>query len=90
MPIGRQTGLAAILSLALVMSAVAGEPEDVVNPSIDMAAYLAVAAAAAAHRESHRVSEQEFLRLSREPGRSFSMREAAKNMTSCTSSVHST
>ena len=33
-----------------------------------MAGYLAVAPAAAAHRESHRLSEEEFLRFAREPG----------------------
>ena len=38
------------------------------NPQIDMAAYLKVAQEAAAYRESHRVSEAEFLRMSREPG----------------------
>ena len=38
------------------------------NPQIDMAAYLKVAHEAAAHRESHRVSEAEFLELMREPG----------------------
>ncbi|HMF27384.1 MAG TPA: rhodanese-like domain-containing protein [Candidatus Cybelea sp.] len=68
MPIGTKAGVAAIASLALVLSAVAREPGDLANPSIDMAGYLAVAATAAAHRESHRVSEREFLRLAREPG----------------------
>jgi phage shock protein E len=38
------------------------------NPKIDMAAYLKVAQEAAAHRETHRVTEAEFLRMSREPG----------------------
>ena len=38
------------------------------NPRIDMAAYLKVAEEAAAHRETHRVTEAEFLRLMREPG----------------------
>jgi len=38
------------------------------NPRIDMAAYLKVAQEAAAHRETHRVTEAEFLRMSREPG----------------------
>jgi phage shock protein E len=37
------------------------------NPAIDMPGYLAVSAQAAAHRESHRVSEEDFLRMSREP-----------------------
>ena len=37
------------------------------NPSIDMPGYLAVAKEAAAWRETHRVSEEEFIRMSREP-----------------------
>lgn len=44
------------------------KPARIENPSIDMEAFLAVSRKAAAHRESHRVSEEEFLRLSREPG----------------------
>ena len=38
------------------------------NPAIDMAAHLRIAEEAAAHRESHRVSEDEFIAMSREPG----------------------
>ena len=38
------------------------------NPQIDMAAYLKVAHEAAAHRETHRLSEADFLKLMREPG----------------------
>jgi hypothetical protein len=38
------------------------------NPAIDMSGYLRVAQEAAVHRESHRLSEAEFLRMSREPG----------------------
>ena len=37
------------------------------NPSIDMPGYLAVAKEAAAWRETHRVSEEDFIRMSREP-----------------------
>ena len=37
------------------------------NPSIDMPGYLAVAKKAAAWREMHRVSEEEFIRMSGEP-----------------------
>lgn len=36
------------------------------NPAIDMNAYLAVANEAAAYRESHRVTEDEFIRMSQE------------------------
>jgi hypothetical protein len=38
------------------------------NRNIDMEGYLRVSVAAAKHRESRRVSEQEFIRMSREPG----------------------
>ena len=38
------------------------------NPRIDMPGYLRVANEAAVHRESRRLSEEEFLRMSREPG----------------------
>jgi phage shock protein E len=38
------------------------------NPAIDMEAHLRLSAEAARLRETHRVSEEEFLRMSREPG----------------------
>jgi rhodanese-like protein len=38
------------------------------NPAIDMPGYLKVAQQAAEHRENRRVSEDEFMRMSREPG----------------------
>jgi len=44
-----------------------GRP-DIANPAIDMSAYLRVSMEAAAYRQSHRVSEEDFLRMSREPG----------------------
>ncbi|MDZ4812715.1 MAG: rhodanese-like domain-containing protein [Pseudomonadota bacterium] len=62
-----------VISLALwaytsVSPAIAQESAELRNPSIDMQGYLQTSRAAAAHRESRRVSELEFLRLSREPG----------------------
>ena len=38
------------------------------NPAIDMPGYLEVAREAAQHRQPRRVSEEEFMRMSREPG----------------------
>ena len=38
------------------------------NPAIDMKGYLEVSREAAAHRQSRLVSEEAFLRMSREPG----------------------
>jgi hypothetical protein len=39
-----------------------------VNPAIDMEGFLRVSQRAALHRETRRVSEEEFARMSREPG----------------------
>ena len=38
------------------------------NPAIDMDGYLRVSREAAEHRQSRRISEEEFIRMSREPG----------------------
>ena len=38
------------------------------NPAIDMPGYLRIANEAAAHRATRRVSEADFIRMSREPG----------------------
>jgi hypothetical protein len=38
------------------------------NPAIDMDGYLRVAGEAARHREARRVSERDFIEMSREPG----------------------
>jgi phage shock protein E len=40
----------------------------IVNPAIDPAAFLRVAHQAIGHRARHRLSEAEFIRMSREPG----------------------
>ena len=40
----------------------------IANPAIDMDGYLKVALAAARHREARRLSEDNFIRMSREPG----------------------
>jgi hypothetical protein len=56
--------LAALLLASFVPFASAQEA----NPAIDMEGYLRVSMAAARHRETRRVSEQEFIRMSREPG----------------------
>jgi rhodanese-like protein len=51
------------LVLGCIFSAVAQA-----NPAIDMEGYLRVSREAAEHRQSRRVSEEEFIRMSREPG----------------------
>jgi hypothetical protein len=51
---------AAVAFVALAVPAMAQQPQGIANPSIDMAGFLQVSAAAAAHRESRRVSEEAF------------------------------
>jgi hypothetical protein len=53
---------------AVAMPSSAKDAPALANPAIDMDGYLRVAAEAARYRESRRVSEDEFLRMSREPG----------------------
>jgi hypothetical protein len=57
-----------LLVLSLASPVLAEERPRIQNPAIDMEGYLRVAEQAAAHRESRRLSEAEFLRMSREPG----------------------
>jgi hypothetical protein len=56
---------ACLLAFAVAALTVEAAPP---NPAIDMDGYLRVAAEAASHRESRRISEEEFIRMSREPG----------------------
>ena len=46
----------------------AQKAKDIPNPSIDMKEFLKIAPKAAEHRETHRVTEEEFIRMSKEPG----------------------
>ena len=60
-----------ILLVVLVLAAVAVPAvaaDAPVNPAIDMNAHLRVSIEAANHRETHRLSEAEFIRKSRERG----------------------
>ena len=59
-----------ILAMAIVCSiqfADAQKKPAISNPNIDMQGYLKVAAEAAEYRESRRLTEDEFIRMSREP-----------------------
>lgn len=58
----------ALAGLYCAALSAAEQPTPIVNLAIDVQAYLRVAGAATEHRESHRLSEDEFIRLSREPG----------------------
>ena len=44
------------------------QKQGIANPNIDIRGYLRMAAEAAEYRESHRVTEDEFIQMSREPG----------------------
>jgi phage shock protein E len=60
--------LLALTSLCLVPIACAQRKSGIANPAIDMQGYLRVAGEAAEHRESRRLSEEDFICMSREPG----------------------
>src|SRR5438105_4415222 len=62
----------ALISLFAITGAAAAQnpsPQEPppVNPAIDMPGYLRVAAEAAKYRETHRLAEAEFIRVSRQP-----------------------
>jgi phage shock protein E len=57
-----------IVALLLTVSVFAADRKAVDNPAIDMAGFLQDAAAAAEDRELRRLTEEEFLAMSREPG----------------------
>ena len=65
-----KTRLLLVTSLvsALALPVTAKERPQMANPAIDMTGHLRVSAEAARHRQSRRVSEAEFIRLSRQPG----------------------
>jgi hypothetical protein len=60
--------LLALTILCVVPIARAQRNSGIANPAIDMQGYLRVAAEAAEHRESRRLTEEDFIRMSGEPG----------------------
>jgi hypothetical protein len=60
--------LLSLWMLAFAHGAFAVERAELANPAIDMEGFLRVANETAAHRASHRLSEDEFIRMSRVPG----------------------
>jgi rhodanese-related sulfurtransferase len=60
--------LTSLLTSAVSLAAAVQPPAKIVNPAIDMPGYLLVSHEAAKHREGHRVTEDEFIRMSAEPG----------------------
>jgi hypothetical protein len=59
--------LALVVGIVLALPAHAA-PDPLANPAIDMGSYLSISRAAAEHRATRRVSEEDFIRMSREPG----------------------
>jgi phage shock protein E len=59
--------VAALMSIVATSSAQSPRPP-LDNPAIDMPGYLRTSIEAAAHRESHRVSEEQFLAMAAAPG----------------------
>jgi hypothetical protein len=60
--------LLALTLLFVVTIVLAQKKPTIANPAIDMQGYLRAAAEAAEHRESRRLTEADFIRISREPG----------------------
>ena len=58
----------AFCAIVLASDGDAQETPTIANPAIDMQGYLRISSAAALHRAERRLSEAEFLRMSREPG----------------------
>lgn len=67
----KHLALAFLGSLALANGTIAAPitstPQSIPNPAIDMEGYLQVSRAAAKHRETRRLSEADFIRMSHEP-----------------------
>jgi hypothetical protein len=59
--------LLAAIALMAVAAASAQTNSAIRNPAIDMEGYLKIASEAAQQREKHRLSEEEFLKMSRDP-----------------------
>jgi hypothetical protein len=60
-----------LLALAILCVSTGASGQDrsaAVNPAIDMEGYLRISAEAARHRETRRLSEEEFIRMSRDAG----------------------
>ena len=65
----KHLALALSMMCVVVTFAVAAEPDSPPpNPAIDMNGYLRISREAAKHRETRRLSEADFLRMSLEPG----------------------
>ena len=59
---------ALMLGVLCLASNAMAQKDDIPNPAIDMKGYLRLAKEAAKHRESRRLTEEDFIKMSREPG----------------------
>ncbi len=64
----RRSRLLLAVPFLLLASFVLADDGPIPNPAIDMPGHLRLSAEAAKLRETHRVTEDEFIRMSREPG----------------------
>ena len=56
------------LTILFAVPLVRAQKSSIANPAIDMAGYLRVSKEAAKHREGRRISEDQFIEMSKEPG----------------------
>ena len=56
------------MSVSMSLSAIGQAKPDIANPSIDMKGFLKIAGEAAAHRETRRLTVDEFMKMAGEPG----------------------
>jgi len=64
----RRFVLFSVLALGVMTCSVAAQKTSIPNPAIDMKGYLKLANEAADYREARRLTEDEFIKMSREPG----------------------
>lgn len=64
----RQLVIAFVFSTFCLAGSVFGQKDSIPNPAIDMKGYLKIVGEAAKHRESRRLSEADFIKMSSEPG----------------------
>ncbi len=64
----RKILLSLILGISFLSLNAFGQKDAIPNPNIDMKGFLRVAREAAKHRESRRLTEDEFISMSKEPG----------------------
>lgn len=64
----RKIAIVAFIVLCSGVYADAQDVREIANPSIDMKAFLRLAQEAAVHRQTRRLTEDEFIEMSRRPG----------------------